>query len=149
MVATKRTLADMTILQIGDKLFIIFWHAKVLGFIVCGKEGVEKAVEFAHAYETDVADFHGPSRVIWTWVPQGMSVGRIPDSKLFSKDVVVSHWSMQRSGETPNARRSATDRERRHSPQTRLTCVAVQFAQNGTPASALRRRRFVTEVLKL
>jgi hypothetical protein len=110
MVATKRTVADMTILQIGDKSFIILWHAKVLRFIVCGKEGVEKAVEFAHAYETDVADFHGPSRVIWTWVPQGMSVGRIPDSKLFSKDVVVSHWSMQRSRETPNARRSATER---------------------------------------
>ena len=107
MVATKRTLADMTIFQIWDKSFIILWHAKVLGFIVCGKEGVEKAVEFAHAYETDVADFHGPIRVIWTWVPQGMSVGRIPDSKLFSKDVVVSHWNMQRSRETPNARRSA------------------------------------------
>jgi len=118
MVATKRTVADMTILQIGDKSFIILWHAKVLGFIVCGKEGVEKAVEFAHAYETDVADFHGPIRVIWTWVPQGMSVGRIPNSKLFSKDVVVSHWNMQRSRETPNARRSATDRETAQPPNT-------------------------------
>jgi hypothetical protein len=66
-------------------------HTKILGWIVCGKQGIEKTMEFSHAYETDVANFHGLIWTVWTGVPQGMSVVRISKSQLFAKDVVVSH----------------------------------------------------------
>jgi len=38
---------------------IIFWHAEVVGWMVCGKENIEKAVESAFACETNVANVHG------------------------------------------------------------------------------------------
>ena len=66
-------------------------HAEILGWIVCGKQCIEKTMEFAHAYETDVADFHGLIWTVWTGVPEGMSVVRISKSELFAKDVVVGH----------------------------------------------------------
>jgi hypothetical protein len=69
----------------------MLWHAEILGRIVCGKQSIEKTVEFAHAYETDVAYLHGSIWNIWTRVPQGMSVRGIPDSQLFAKDIVVGH----------------------------------------------------------
>ena len=66
-------------------------HAEILGWIVCGKQCIEKAMEFSHAYETDVADFHGLIWTVWTGVPEGTSVVRISKAELFAKDVVVGH----------------------------------------------------------
>jgi hypothetical protein len=91
VIATKTALGEMTIRQGGDKWFMIFWHAELVGWIICWKQGVEKTMEFASAYETDVADFHGRIWCPWTWLPQGMSVRRMFDGKLFAEDVVVSH----------------------------------------------------------
>jgi hypothetical protein len=77
--------------QFGDQGFIMFWHAELVRRIVCWKEGVEKTMEIASAYETDIAYLHGPIWVTWTWPPQGMSVRRILDCKLIAEDVVVGH----------------------------------------------------------
>jgi hypothetical protein len=76
---------------------MIFWYAELVGWIVCWKQGIEKTMEFASPYETDVADLHRPIRVPWTWFPQSMSIRRIFDGKLFAKDVVVGHWRLQES----------------------------------------------------
>jgi hypothetical protein len=40
----------------GGKRFVTFWHAELVGWIAFRQQGVEKSVEFASAYETDVAD---------------------------------------------------------------------------------------------
>jgi hypothetical protein len=82
---TKRALVDM-IGQTGDKGFMIFWHAELVGWIVCWQQSVKKTFEFAFAYETDVADLNGT-----IWLPQCMSECRILDCKSFTKDVVVGH----------------------------------------------------------
>jgi hypothetical protein len=74
----------------GDEGFMIFWHTLV-GWIVCWKQSVKKTMEFASAYETDIANMHGYIWVPWTWRPQGMSVRRILDCKLFAEDIIVSH----------------------------------------------------------
>jgi hypothetical protein len=74
---------------------MIFWHATLVGWMVCRKQGVEKAVESAATYETDVADLHGPIWSCWTWLPQGMSVRRILDGKPFAEDVVFGHQGLQ------------------------------------------------------
>jgi hypothetical protein len=76
---------------------MIFWHASLVGWIVCWKQGIEKTMKFAPAYETNVADLHGPIWCLWTWLPQGMSVRRILDGKLFAEDVVVGHRVLQKS----------------------------------------------------
>jgi hypothetical protein len=83
--------------QIGDKGFMIFWHAELVGGIVCWQQGVEKAMEFPPAYETDIADLHGPIWVPWIWLPQCMSERRILECKLVAKDVVVGHLGPQGS----------------------------------------------------
>jgi hypothetical protein len=90
IIAIKRIYVEM-IQQVGDEGLMILWHAEFVGWIVCGKQGVEKTMEIASAYETDIANLHGPIRVLWTWPPQGMSVRRILDCKLFAKDLVVGH----------------------------------------------------------
>ena len=85
--------------QVGDEGFMIFWHTELLmGWIVCRKQSVEESIEFASAYETDIANLHGLIRVPWTWSPQGMSVRRIPDRKLFAEDVVICHWDRKAQG---------------------------------------------------
>jgi hypothetical protein len=38
---------------------MIFWYTEDLGWMVLGMESVEKAVESAFSYKTDVADLHG------------------------------------------------------------------------------------------
>ena len=74
IIATKRICVEM-IQHVGDEGFMIFWNAElIVGWIICWKQGIEKTMEFASAYETDVANFHGPIQVPWTWPPQGMSV---------------------------------------------------------------------------
>ena len=97
IIATKRIRVEM-IQHVRYEGFMIFWHAEHVGWIICWKQGVEKTMEFASAYETDVANFDGPIRVLWAWPPQGMSIGRILDSKLFAEDVEVGHWDRKGQG---------------------------------------------------
>jgi len=69
-----------------------FWYARPVGWMVRRKKSVEKSVEFASAYETDVSNLDGAAQPRWTWLPQGMTVCRILDCKLSTtKDIVVSH----------------------------------------------------------
>jgi hypothetical protein len=96
IIAIKRTGVEM-IGPSGDKGFMIFWYALLLGWIVCREQGVEKTMEFASTCETDITDLHGPIWSFWTWLPQGMSVRRIFDGKLFAEDVVVCHRESQES----------------------------------------------------
>ena len=49
---------------LGDKFLETLWH--LLAF---GRQGIEKEVEFAPAYEANVADFHRLTRLLRTWVP--------------------------------------------------------------------------------
>jgi hypothetical protein len=37
---------------------MVFWYAGLVGWMVRRKEGIEKAMESASAYETDVANLH-------------------------------------------------------------------------------------------
>ena len=90
MIAIKSIRAEM-IQQLGSKGFMIFRHAELLGWIVCWKQSVEKTMEIASANETDIANLHWLIRVTWTWPPQGMSIRRILDCKLFAEDLVVGH----------------------------------------------------------
>ena len=53
----------------GDEGFKIFWHAELLGRIVCWKQGTENTVESAFEYESNVADLYGPIWVSWAWPP--------------------------------------------------------------------------------
>jgi len=73
MVGTKGTLDDM-FRALGNELFIILWY---VGLIFCGKQSIEKTVESATAYETDIADFDRVIRFGWTRLPQSVSVCRI------------------------------------------------------------------------
>jgi hypothetical protein len=77
--------------QTGDKRLMVFWYTELVGRMVRGKEGIEKTVESASAYEPDVANFHGTIRCRRTGIPQGMSTRRVLDRKLCAEDVVVSH----------------------------------------------------------
>jgi hypothetical protein len=69
-----------------------------VGWIVCWKQGVEKSMKIATTYETDIANLHGPIGVPWIWPPQGMSIRRILDCKLFAEDVVVGHRDRKGAG---------------------------------------------------
>jgi hypothetical protein len=99
MIASTRTYVKV-IRQVGGERFMIFRHAVLVGWIVFRKQGVEKTVESASAYETNVANLHGLIRVPWTWLPQSMSVQRIFDGKLFAKDIAVRHRGSQESRRT-------------------------------------------------
>ena len=77
---------------------MIFRYSKLVGWMICWKQGVEKTMEFALAYETDVANLHGPIWVPWIRPPQGMSVRRILDGKLFAEDVIVGHRDHEPQG---------------------------------------------------
>ena len=107
MIAIKRTTVKM-IRQVGDERFIIFWHAALVGWIVCWKQGVEKAMEFAIAYKTNVANLHRFIREPWFWLPQGMSVQRIFDGKLLAENIAVGHGGSQEPRRT--TRRQASFR---------------------------------------
>jgi hypothetical protein len=37
---------------------MVFWYAGLVGWMVHGKKGIEKSVESAFAYETDVSNLH-------------------------------------------------------------------------------------------
>jgi hypothetical protein len=68
ILAIKRICVEMNH-PLGGERFMIFWHAVLMGWIVCWKQGVEKTMEIASAYETDIAYLHGPIWVAWTWPP--------------------------------------------------------------------------------
>jgi hypothetical protein len=87
MVGTKRTFGDM-VWKLGDKFFMTIWH---VGLSFCGTQSIEKTVKSALAYETDIADFHRPIRIRWSWLPQCISKRRILDCKLFAKDFELGH----------------------------------------------------------
>ena len=84
--------------QGGDEGLIIFWHSSLMRRIIGWEQGVEKTMEFASAYETNIANLHGPIRVPRTWPPQGMSVRRILDGELLAEDVVVGHRESKAQG---------------------------------------------------
>jgi hypothetical protein len=90
IIAIERHRVKM-IRQFGDEGLIIFRQAELVRWIVCWKQGVEKTMEIASSYKTDIAYLHRPIWVPWTWPPQGMSVRRVLDCKLFAEDVVVGH----------------------------------------------------------
>lgn len=50
--------------RLEDKLLETLWH--LLAF---GGQGIEKKVEFAPAYEANVADFDRPTRLLRTRIP--------------------------------------------------------------------------------
>jgi hypothetical protein len=77
---------------------MMFWHAELVRWVICRKQGIEKAMEIASADETDIANVHGPIWVPRTRPPQGMSVRRILDCKLIAKDVEVGHWDSKGQG---------------------------------------------------
>ena len=60
--------------------------------MVCGKEGIEKSVESALAYEADITDFYGTRQPRRTGFSQSMSIRGILGRKPPSKDIVVCHW---------------------------------------------------------
>ena len=97
MAGPKCAMVDMYIWTPRDKLLIILRYTEHMGWIVCGKESIEKTVKFAFAYVTDVANLHGAIQSPRTWprLPQGISIRRICDRKLFAKDVVVGHWGIE------------------------------------------------------
>jgi len=70
---------------------MIFWHAEFVGRMVRGKKSIEKAVESAFTYETNIADLYGTIQPRRTRFPQGMTVCRVLDCELSAKDVVVGH----------------------------------------------------------
>lgn len=74
MTGAKSTLAYMFWI-LGNKLFIRLWYK----LTICGKQSIEKTVEFAIAYEADVADLHRIIRFRWTGLPKSMSVRRMFD----------------------------------------------------------------------
>ena len=99
MIATKRTWLKM-IRQFEDEWLMIFWHAELVGWIVCWKQGIENTTKIAFAYETNVANLHRHIRVPWTWLPQSMTIRGIIDSKLFAKNIAVGHRGSQESRRT-------------------------------------------------
>ena len=75
MIGTKGTPANM-FWKLGNKLFVMLRHA---GLIFCGKQGIEKTMELAIAYKTDVSDPHGVIRFSWNRLPKSMSIRGICD----------------------------------------------------------------------
>ena len=96
MARTERSIDNM-IGQFGDKWFMIFWYAELVGWMVRGKKSIEKAMISAFTYETNIADLHGTIQPRWTRFPQGMTVCRVLDCELSTKDVVVGHWQRRKS----------------------------------------------------
>ena len=81
------------------------WYTEdLMGWMVIGKESIEKPVESAFAYVPDVANLYGAIQFSQIWLPQGMSVRRIPARQLLAKDVIVSHWVDEGSRAMPDTR---------------------------------------------
>ena len=73
MAGTERAAANM-IGQFGDKWFIVFWYAGLVRWMIRRKKSIEKAVESAFTYETDVSNLDGAIQPRRTGLPQSMAV---------------------------------------------------------------------------
>jgi hypothetical protein len=73
MTGTERAVDDM-IGQFEDKWFMMFWYARFVGWMIGRKKSIEKAVESAFTYETDVANLNRAMLLRWTGLPQSMAV---------------------------------------------------------------------------
>jgi len=78
---------------------MVFWHAELVGWIICREQSVEKTVEFASSYETNVTDLYGSIRVPWVRLPQCMTERWILGCKLIAKGVVVVHLGATEVGD--------------------------------------------------
>jgi hypothetical protein len=97
IIAIKRILVEM-IRQFGDEGLMMFRDAELVRWMVCWKQGIEETMEVASTYETDIANLHGPFWIPRSWPPQGMSIRRILDCKLFAEDVEVCHRDRKSQG---------------------------------------------------
>ena len=78
----------------GLERCVVIWDTKVsVGWVICGQQDIEEAVESAFADVTDVANPHDVIKIPRRRLPKGMSEGRKPNCKLFAKDIVVGHCS--------------------------------------------------------
>lgn len=68
VIGTKRACGELVRKGV-DETFKIFWHAELLGWIVCRKQGTKKMAESALVYETNVADLYRPIWVSWPRLP--------------------------------------------------------------------------------
>jgi hypothetical protein len=73
MAGTERAVDNM-IGQFGDKWFMVFWYARLVRWMIRRKKSIEKAVESAFAYETNIANLDWTIQPRWTGLPQGMAV---------------------------------------------------------------------------
>jgi hypothetical protein len=54
----------------GRKRFIGFGNAEIrMGWVIHGKESIEKSPKLAFADKTDVANFYGGIKPPWAWLP--------------------------------------------------------------------------------
>ena len=70
---------------------MIFWYTEIVGWMVRGKESIEKTVESTFPYKTDVTNLHGGIQFRGTGLPQSMPVCRMLYCKLGAEDVIVGH----------------------------------------------------------
>ena len=71
------------------KLLISFWYtAAFMRWMMCGEQGIEQAMEFAVANETNVTNLNWRelSRV---WLPQGVAESGMRKCELIAKSVIV------------------------------------------------------------
>ena len=69
---------------------MILWYTEsLIGWMDFRIQGIEQAVEFALANETDVTNLNGRVLFSWARVPQGVAEIRMRDCKLSAKGVVV------------------------------------------------------------
>jgi hypothetical protein len=73
MAGTECAADDMTG-QFGNKWFMMFWYTRHVGWMIGRKKSIEKAVESAFTYETDVANLDGAIQPRWAGLPQSMTV---------------------------------------------------------------------------
>jgi hypothetical protein len=74
------------------KWFMTLWYTVCgMGWMIFGEKSIEKAVEFAFANVTDIADFNGRGVLSRFWFPQGVAESRMCDCKLKAKGVIVCH----------------------------------------------------------
>ena len=124
--------------KVGKEWFMTIWHAVLVGWMACWKQGVEKTMEFASAYETNVANLHRLIWVRWTWLPQGMPVQRIFDGKLFTENIAVGHRKSQeprRTTQRPRGKACEPDTRSSKDQMTQNPCTTSASAANPVPVS--------------
>jgi hypothetical protein len=77
---------------VGDEGHMVLWHTEpAMGWMVCWEQSIEKTVEFAFAYVTDVANLNRAIQPPRAWFPQSMTIRGILNRKLFAEYVIVGH----------------------------------------------------------